>query len=73
MKIDPLHSTRLDGGWGWIVVMGAFLHQLLSNGISYGFGILYVDLMATFQGTSAEIASVASLSYGTFCFIGRVM
>ena len=45
--------------------------QMLSDGISYGFGILYVDLMETFHGTSAEVSSIGSLSYGSFCFIGK--
>ena len=65
-----MYSTTLDGGWGWVVVISAFIAQMLSDGISYGFGILYVDLMATFQGSSAEISSIGSLSYGSFCFIG---
>ena len=67
-----MHSTRQDGGWGWAVVAGAFVAQLLSDGISYGFGILYVDLMETYHGTSAEISSIGSLSYGAFSFIGKV-
>ena len=66
-----MHSSSQDGGWGWVVVAGAFVAQMLSDGISYGFGILYVDLMETFHGTSAEISSIGSLSYGSFCFIGK--
>ena len=58
-------------GWEWVVVVGAFIAQLLSDGISYGFGILYVNLMDTFHGTSALISSIGSLSFGSFCFIGK--
>ena len=71
LLLASMYSTTLDGGWGWVVVISAFVAQMLSDGISYGFGILYVDLMATFQGSSAEISSIGSLSYGSFCFIGK--
>ena len=68
-----MYNATLDGGWGWLIVASAFLVQMLSDGISYGFGILYIDLMATFQGTSAKLSTIGSLSYGTFCFIGNMV
>ena len=71
LELKRMYTTSLDGGWGWVVVASAFVAQMLSDGISYGFGILYVDLMETFGGTSAEISSIGSLSYGSFCFIGN--
>ena len=68
-KTNNLH--RVDGGWGWAVIASSFVALLLSDGITYGIGILYVDLMDKFKATSVELSSIVSLSYGSIYFIGK--
>lgn len=50
-----------DGGWGWFVVMASFTLQALTIGITYTFGVIFVDLLDYFkegQSTTAWIGSI---------------
>ncbi|VDK63449.1 unnamed protein product [Anisakis simplex] len=31
----------VDGGWGWVVVVGSFFVHVFADGIVYSFGILF--------------------------------
>jgi len=58
-----------DGGWGWVVVFGAFVLQALTVGSAFTFGVLYVELLDVFgqpEGVTAWIGSIqTSLLYLT--------
>ncbi|XP_053404937.1 monocarboxylate transporter 13-like [Mercenaria mercenaria] len=56
---------RTDGGWGWIVVAGAFCSHVITFGIIYSFGILFLSLEENFDGTKSEIAWIPSLTSGS--------
>ena len=58
-----------DGGYGWIIIVSAFFISLISDGISFSFGILYTELLAQFEESKSLTSWVGSLLYGT-CMIG---
>jgi len=47
----------LDGGYGWVVVFGAFFVQFWVTGLVKSYGVLYVEVMETFKDSSASVAS----------------
>lgn len=47
----------LDGGYGWVVVFGAFFVQFWVAGLVKSYGVLYVEVMETFTDSSASVAS----------------
>ncbi|XP_017788101.1 PREDICTED: monocarboxylate transporter 12 [Habropoda laboriosa] len=47
----------LDGGYGWVVVFGAFFVQFWVAGLMKSYGVLYVEVMETFKDSSAAVAS----------------
>ncbi|KAJ8674985.1 hypothetical protein QAD02_010771 [Eretmocerus hayati] len=47
----------LDGGYGWAVVFGAFFVQFWVAGLVKSYGVLYVEVMETFENSSASLAS----------------
>ncbi|XP_055328719.1 monocarboxylate transporter 12-like [Paramacrobiotus metropolitanus] len=59
-----------DGGWGWFVVLGCFLMNLIVNGTSYSFGVIFMELLANYERTSADIAWVYSLNCVTCSWLG---
>lgn len=58
-----------DGGYGWMIVFAAFMVNLISDGISFSFGILYTELLDYFGESKSLTSWVGSLFYGS-CLIG---
>ncbi|XP_050306726.1 uncharacterized protein LOC126743600 [Anthonomus grandis grandis] len=57
-----------DGGWGWMVVFGSFMIHVITDGVTYSFGIFY-DEFLTYFGEGKMITSwILSLLVGvTLC------
>ena len=60
-----------DGGWGWAVCFASFLLQLLTIGITYTFGILFVDLLEYFGESEATTAWIGSIQPCLLYFTGE--
>ena len=51
----------MDGGWGWLVVLGAGLMHFLLVGTARSLGIIYVVLRERFHSSATETAIVAAV------------
>ncbi|XP_076754967.1 monocarboxylic acid transporter silnoon isoform X3 [Xylocopa sonorina] len=56
-KARNITYVPLDGGYGWIIVFGAFFVQFWVAGLVKSYGVLYVEVMETFKDSSASVAS----------------
>lgn len=56
-KLRNPNYIPLDGGYGWVVVFGAFFVQFWVAGLVKSYGVLYVEIMETFKDSSASVAS----------------
>lgn len=52
-----------DGGWGWVVVMATLTFNVIYDGCSHSFGILYTDLLVYFGDTKSNTAWIGSLFF----------
>ncbi|KAK2142870.1 hypothetical protein LSH36_903g00095 [Paralvinella palmiformis] len=50
-----------DGGWGWVIVFSSFLLQAVTVGVTYTFGIIYVDLLDSFKSSESTTAWIGSI------------
>lgn len=50
-----------DGGWGWVVVAAAFMVNLIADGITFSFGVIYVDFLAYFNAGKSNTSWIGSL------------
>ncbi|XP_029926865.1 monocarboxylate transporter 9 [Myripristis murdjan] len=58
-------STKaLDGGWGWVIVVAAFMAQFLAYGAPQSVGVLYPEWLQAFQEGKGMTAWVGSLVSG---------
>lgn len=60
-----------DGGWGWIVVFASFMIHVIADGVTYTFGIFYVEFLKYFGTSKATTAWVASIMTGTTYCVGK--
>ena len=54
-------ARGMDGGWGWLVVLGAGLMHFLLVGTARSLGIIYVVLRERFHSSATETAIVAAV------------
>ncbi|XP_059610624.1 uncharacterized protein LOC132257652 [Phlebotomus argentipes] len=50
-----------DGGWGWVVVAAAFMVNLIADGITFSFGVIFVEFLNYFREGKAKTAWIGSL------------
>uniref|UniRef100_A0A8C5SH90 Monocarboxylate transporter 13 n=1 Tax=Laticauda laticaudata TaxID=8630 RepID=A0A8C5SH90_LATLA len=61
-----------DGGWGWVVVLAAFLQSALVFGVLRSFGIFFVEFVAHFQELSGRISWITSIGIAVQQFASPV-
>ncbi|CAH2064679.1 unnamed protein product, partial [Iphiclides podalirius] len=64
---DSADSCPPDGGYGWVVVFGAFMVQFWVAGLFKSYGVLYVEIMETFPDSSESVASWIPAALSTLC------
>lgn len=50
-----------DGGWGWVVVAAAFMVNLIADGITFSFGVIFHEFLLYFGETKATTLWIGSL------------
>ncbi|KAG7208520.1 hypothetical protein KM043_014739 [Ampulex compressa] len=57
-----------DGGWGYFVVLASFLIHVITDGVTYSFGVFYLELLYYFEEGKGATAWIASILVGiTLC------
>ena len=70
-KSDLTDDIVPDGGWGWVVCLGAFLVNFILDGTMFSFGVLLLDLLDYFGQGKAKTAWVGSALLGMSMFMGK--
>lgn len=68
-KLPPIP----DGGWGWVVVLSAFLVSACADGMAFSFGLLHEEFTRYFQTTQSKTSLIGSLFIATPLLAGPVM
>ncbi|XP_026846740.1 monocarboxylate transporter 12 [Drosophila persimilis] len=56
--------TPPDGGWGWVVVFASFMIHIVTDGMTYSFGIFYNEFLDYFKEGKGYTAWIASIMVG---------
>uniref|UniRef100_A0A915CXR1 Major facilitator superfamily (MFS) profile domain-containing protein n=1 Tax=Ditylenchus dipsaci TaxID=166011 RepID=A0A915CXR1_9BILA len=62
--------VALDGGYGWVVVLGSFLIHVFADGFVYSFGVIAESLIKEFNASNAEVSTILSLLTGLMLATG---
>lgn len=60
-SLDISETAPPDGGWGWVVVVASFVVNLIADGITFSFGVIFVEFLKYFgqnRGTTAWVGSL---------------
>lgn len=59
-----------DGGWGWLVLMGAMLVNILIPGTIKSFGVLFVEFLEAFEASPVTASWIPALCYFLYSSLG---
>uniref|UniRef100_A0AAG5CQU6 Major facilitator superfamily (MFS) profile domain-containing protein n=1 Tax=Anopheles atroparvus TaxID=41427 RepID=A0AAG5CQU6_ANOAO len=59
-----------DGGWGWLVLAGSMLVNILVPGTIKSFGVLFVEFLEAFQASPSAAAWIPALCYFLYSSLG---
>ncbi|XP_067131694.1 monocarboxylate transporter 12-B-like isoform X2 [Centruroides vittatus] len=62
-----------DGGWGWMIVIASFLSNMVVDGITYTFGIFFMEFVKYFNAPKGKTAWVGSLLSGFYLSVGPLV
>lgn len=62
-------EITMDGGYGWLVVLGAFSVQFWVAGLVKSYGVLYVEILETFPNVSSAVASWIPAILSALCLV----
>lgn len=62
-----------DGGWGWVVVVSSLVISMIADGVSFSFGLLYIEFLFEFEESKSTTAWIGSLFMAVPLLSGPVM
>lgn len=60
-----------DGGWGWLVLAGSMMVNILIPGTIKSFGVLFVEFLDVFKASPATAAWIPALCYFLYSSLGK--
>ncbi|XP_066259898.1 monocarboxylate transporter 12-like isoform X1 [Euwallacea similis] len=60
-SLEIAEARPPDGGWGWVVVAASFMVNLIADGITFSFGVIFVEFLNYFgenRGTTAWVGGL---------------
>lgn len=60
-----------DGGWGWLILAGSTLVNILVPGTVKSFGVLFVEFLEAFDASPATAAWIPALCYFLYSSLGQ--
>ncbi|XP_026679386.1 uncharacterized protein LOC103509204 [Diaphorina citri] len=74
LSVDKLSDKAQvpDGGWGWVVVLSSLVISMVADGISFSFGLLYMEFLIHFGESKAKTSWIGSLFMAVPLLLGPV-
>lgn len=58
---SDLHNRAPDGGWGWVVVFASFMVNMIADGVTFSFGVIFIEFEKYFEEGKSKTAWIGSL------------
>ncbi|CAH1796576.1 unnamed protein product [Owenia fusiformis] len=67
---EPSPPLPPDGGWGWVIVFGSFICNMLVDGFCFCYSVFFVEFLKEFGESVSKTAFVGSLVPGMYLMSG---
>lgn len=58
---SDLINRAPDGGWGWVVVFASFMVNMIADGVTFSFGVIFIEFEKYFEEGKSKTAWIGSL------------
>lgn len=65
------YSQCPDGGWGWVIVAGSFVCNVIVDGICFTFGQFVNEIITYYDAGHSKASLVGSLLVGCYLLAGK--
>ena len=72
VSINADNFVAPDGGFGWVVVAASFLTNMIADGVTFSFGIMYEEFQQEFSSSAAVTAGVVSVFHAVPLLTGPI-
>lgn len=62
-----------DGGWGWLVVFASVIISAVADGVSFSFGLLYIEFLDEFKASKSSTSLIGGLFLAVPLLTGTIM
>lgn len=69
----PKESKIPDGGWGWLVVFASVIISAVADGVSFSFGLLYIEFLDEFKASKSKTSLIGGLFLAVPLLTGTIM
>lgn len=67
----PVRPTPPDGGWGWAVVVGAFISVGFSCAFGKSISVFYKEIEEIFNASTSEVSWISSIMFAVMYAGGK--
>lgn len=67
----PVEHTPPDGGWGWAVLVGAFISVGFSCAFGKSISVFYKDIEVIFNASTSEVSWLSSIMFAVMYAGGK--
>ena len=71
-SMDSSVYVAPDGGYGWMVVAASFFVNMIADGVTFSFGIMFEEFQTEFASSAAETAGVVSVFHAVPLLTGPI-
>ncbi|XP_017892522.1 uncharacterized protein LOC108632440 [Ceratina calcarata] len=72
-KDEEIKPKVPDGGWGWVVVLASLVISMIADGVSFSFGLLYIEFLQEFGASKSKTSWIGSLFMAVPLLSGPIM
>ena len=72
VSINADNFVAPDGGFGWVVVAASFLTNMIADGVTFSFGIMFEEFQQEFSSSAAVTAGVVSVFHAVPLLTGPI-
>ena len=67
------HFKEEGGSWGIVIIISAFMIQVMSFGATASIGVFNIELLEYFDHATVQVSLIGAINFGVFLGSGNIL